>query len=294
MDLEKFLADRGLQGHPAGLGGCRAHGDQFDSCDHDVVVFDGGRQGNRFLPHEGQFVNLHHCPIDATRTDSLVHLDGMRIVLDGSWDLGMLLSGLRQRRSALFRDYARNCLVGSLLCCEKCLRGPRESGAFSACWQKCASHMLADAILALNQRPPSPSHALEIARRFEKNAINGKMSVVAQTLGIERASPPLLERMLKSTIGFSDMAEGNGHPGAIGRKHGYFVENSMFSDCYFYLGCVNRDNFLRMKASLPRRPDLIHVLKTAFDLEADPVLVSQHARRTRDACHEILGLAPRG
>lgn len=289
MDIKKFLADQGLQDCPAGLGGCRAHQAQFDSCDHDVVVFGGEPLGSRFLPYgDRQHVNLHRCSIGETRTSLLIHLDGMQVVSDDSWELGTLLSKLREKRPGLFRDHAKNCLIDSLFCCEKCTQGLQRSDAFSSCWQKCAAYLLADAVFALNQRPPSPSHMLEAARQFEKNSTNEKMSAITGVLGIERATPSLLERMLKSTAGFSDIVENNNHSAAIRAKHAYFVKNSMLSDCYFYLGYVNKANFLKIKDSVPLRPDLIHVLRTAFDLEADPSTVSQHARSIRAMCREIL------
>ena len=286
MDLKELLADH-TRGFPAGLCGCRAHGNSFDLCDYDVVVFDGKSASSRIM-HENRFINIHHCPIDETNTGSLVHLHDMHIILDESWDLRILLGRLWDKRAKLFREHARNCLIESLLCCEKCKRGMQNSDVFYACWQKCASYMLADAILALNQKPPSPSHALDLARKFEKNNINEKMSIVTETLGLERATPSLLERMAKSTIGFADIVENGNHSKTIQSKYDYFVRNSMFSDCYFYLGYVNKLNFIGIKNLILRRPDLIHVLKTAFDLESDPILISQHISGIHAACHEIL------
>ena len=55
-------------------------------------------------------------------------------------------------------------------------------------------------------------------RKFEKNPVNKKISTVNETVGIERAIPTLLERMLKSTMGFSDMIEKNNHSQIIQTK----------------------------------------------------------------------------
>ncbi len=49
----------------------------------------------------------------------------------------------------------------------------------------------------------------------------------------------------------------------------------MLSDCYFYLGYINKENFIRIKDTIDRNPDLFHILKVAFDVEADPNLLSQ-------------------
>lgn len=294
MDLKRFLADKNLQGLPAALTGCRVHGNSFDSCDHDVVIFDGKSQSNQIFSFENQFVNLHHHSIDDDRTDSLIRLDGMQIIMDDSWELGTLLSKIGEKRSKLFRDHAKNCLFDSLFCCEKCKQGLESSDVFYPCWQKCASYLLADAILALNQKTPGPSHMLELARQFEKNSTNEKISVIAQTLGIERATPSLLERMAKSTMGFSDMVEDNDQSKVIQNQHDYFVKNTMFSDCYFYLGYINKINFIKIKDSVSQRPDLIHILRVAFDLESDPALVSNHVRSVQEMCNDILSSVLRG
>ena len=288
MDLKKFLADQNMQNIPAGLSGCRAYGNQFDSCDYDVVIFDG-KQGEQAVEYDGQLVKLHHYQLDEARTSSLVHLVGMQIIQDDSWDLRILKSKLEEKRPALFQNHAKNCLIDSLFCCEKSRVG-LDSDVFSPCWQRCASYYLADAILTLNQNPPSPSHALELARKFEKNNANEKMSIVTRTLGIERATPSLLGRMLKSTIGFSDIVKGGTHSKTIQDKHDYFVKNAMLSDCYFYLAYVNYANFIEIKDSVLQNPDLIHILKVAFDLEFDSVVTLQNTQLVQDACHEILSI----
>lgn len=294
MDLKRFLASKNMQDLPAGLTGCRVHGNSFDSCDYDVVVFDGKSQGNQVFSFENRFVNLHHGSLDDNRTDSLIQLDGMRVIANDSWELGTLLSRVGERRSKLFEDHAKNRLFDSLFCCEKCKQGLENSDIFYPCWQKCASYLLADAIFALNQKTTSPSHMLELARQFEKNSTNEKISAIAQTLGMERATTSLLERMAKSTAGFSDMVEDSGQSKVIQNQHDYFVKNTMLSDCYFYLGHVNKANFLKIKDSVSQRPDLIHILRTAFDLESDPALISKHVWNIQEMCNEILSSVLRG
>ena len=105
---------------------------------------------------------------------------------------------------------------------------------------------------------------LDSLRKLKKSSINEHISVVTQTVGIERATPTLLERMLKSTIGFSDLIEKNKHSQIIQQKHDFFVKNSMLSDCYFYLGYVNQENFIKIKDTLNREQDLDAYSKSCF------------------------------
>ena len=62
----------------------------------------------------------------------------------------------------------------------------------------------------------------------------------------------------------------------------------MISDCYFFLGYVNKENFIKIKNTLSRNEDLIHVLKTAFDVEADLELLKQHSDLIKESCNSIL------
>src|SRR6185312_8782124 len=57
----------------------------------------------------------------------------------------------------------------------------------------------------------------------------------------------------------------------------YLVQNSLLSDCYFYLGYVNRDNVLKIKNQIHRNPEFIHVLKIGLDMENDPKKTMQNA-----------------
>ena len=62
----------------------------------------------------------------------------------------------------------------------------------------------------------------------------------------------------------------------------------MISDCYFYLGYVNKENFIKIKNTLSRNQDLIHVLKTAFDIEADSNVLLQQADLIQNSCNTLL------
>ena len=110
---------------------------------------------------------------------------------------------------------------------------------------------------------------LDILRNLKSNQINEMLPIVLDSLGLERATPSLLRRMSKSTVGLSDLVEKNNNSKIIQHKINCFLDKSLFSDCYFYIGYVNRNNFYRIKNSLDKFPEIIHILKTGFDLEYD-------------------------
>ncbi|MCA9828610.1 MAG: hypothetical protein KC444_09550 [Nitrosopumilus sp.] len=288
MDVEKFVEEHGLSEFPIGLAGCQVSDFHFDSCDYDVVVFDEKPESEKIVKFENNFVMIHHASLSETQSKKLLQYDNLRIVRDESWDLRMLLSKIREKRSSLFLDFAKNCLIESLFCCQKTKESIRTSDAFAPCWQKCAAYYLADAISAINHQRSSPSHMLDSLRKLKKTRINKNIATVTQTIGIERSVPTLLERMLKSTIGFSDLIEKNNHSQIIRQKHDFFVRNSMLSDCYFYLGYTNKENFLKIKGSLSQRQDLIYLLKVAFDIESDENLLEQQSETVQKSANSIL------
>ena len=288
MDIKKFIAQNGLSSFPVGLGGCRISDLSFDSCDYDLFVFDDKSEESKIIQYEENFVIVHHASLKETRSEKLLQYDQIQIIHDESWDLRMLLSKIREKHVSLYSDFAKNCLIESQFCCQKTKESIESSDVFAPCWQKCASYYLANAISSINHQPSSPSHMLDQLRKLEKNTINEHISIVTQTVGIERATPTLLERMLKSTIGFSDLVEKNNHSQIIQQKHDFFVKNSMLSDCYFYLGYVNKENFVKIKDTLNREQDLIHILKIAFDVEADSNLLQQQSELVQKSCNEIL------
>jgi len=293
MDIKKFIAENGLSDFPIGLGGCRISDFHFDSCGYDVVVFDGKLEPEKIVKSGDEFVIIHHASLSETLSKKLLQYDKLQIIQDESWDLRMLLSKINEKRSSLFTDFAKNCLIESMFCCQKTEESIKTSDVFAPCWQKCASYYLADAISSLNYQRSSPSHILDLLRKLRKSPINEHISVVTQTVGIERATPTLLERMLKSTIGFSDLVEKNNHSQIIQQKHDFFLKNSMLSDCYFYFGYINKENFVKIKDTLNREQDLIHILKIAFDIDADNNLLLQQAQLVQKSCNEILEITSR-
>ncbi|MDH3657170.1 MAG: hypothetical protein OEM77_03440 [Nitrosopumilus sp.] len=293
MDLKKIIEQLGLSSFPVGLGGCRISDCCFDSCGYDVVVFDGKSKPKKIVKSGDKFLVIHHASLSETQSKKLLQYDKLQIIQDESWDLQMLLLKIKEKRSVLFADFAKNCLIESLFCCQKTKEAIQNSDMFAPCWQKCASFYLADGISSLNHQRPSPSHMLDLLRKLDQRQINEHISVATQTVGIERAIPSLLERMLKSTIGFSDLVEQNNHSQIIQQKHDFFVKNSMLSDCYFYLGYINKENFVKIKDTLSREQDLIHILKIAFDVESDPNLLLPHIDLIQKSCNAILEIVSR-
>jgi len=288
MDLKKLVEEQRLSNFPIGLGGCRISDFHFDSCEYNIVVFDGKSEPEKIIKSGDEFVILHHASLSETMSQKLLQYDKLQIIQDESWDLRMLLSKINEKRSSLFTDFAKNCLIESMFCCQKTKEAIQTSDVFAPCWQKCASYYLADAISSLNHQRSSPSHMLGLLRKLKKSSINEYISVATQTVGIERATPTLLERMLKSTIGFSDLVEKNNHSRIIQQKHDFFIKNSMLSDCYFYFGYINKENFIKIKNTLSREQDLIHILKIAFDIESDSNLLLQQAEQIQKSCNDIL------
>ena len=288
MNYKDLIREKGWSDFPVGLSGCRTTDNFFDSCDYDITVFDDTSQNDEIIQYQNNFLKIHHDSLSESKSSKLVQFDNMQIIHDESWDLRMLLSKIKEKRETLYKDHAKNSLIESLFCCEKTKQGIKESSVFAACWQKCASYFLADGIMALNHCKTNPTHMLDTLRKFKKTPTNEKIFTINETIGIERSTPSLLERMLKSTIGFSDIVEKNNHSLLIQQKHEYFIKNSMLSDCYFYFGYLNKENFVKIKDSIEKQPDLIHILKISFDVEADINLLEQQAKHVSKSANEIL------
>jgi hypothetical protein len=288
VDLKKFIEAQGLTDFPIGLGGCRTAGCFFDSCDYDLMVFDENSSDKQIIAFDDSLITIHHSSLSETNTKKLLQYDKLDVLQDDSWNLKILLSTISEKRDSLFSDSAKNSLIESLFCCQKTKDAIQTNDIFAACWQKCASYYLADSLSSFNHSPSSPSHTLNSLRKFKKSSINNHISGILETIGIERATPTLLERMLKSTIGFSDLVEKNNHSQLIQQKYDYFLKNSMLSDCYFYLVYVNKENFIKIKDNLNREQDLIHILKIAFDIEADSNLLQQYVETIQTSCNDIL------
>jgi len=288
VDIKNFLEKYSLTNYPVGLGGCKNSEHTHECCEYNITVFDGKQQEDSIIEFENEFVKIHHASLNENNSNILTQFHGMKTILDEQWELQMLLSKINESKEKIFNDYAKNCLFDSLFCLTKSENGIKSSDPFASSWQKCAAYFIVDAISVLNSTRPSPTHMLDYVRDFKKNRINEKFSVINDCIGIERATPSLLLRMCKSTIGFSDTIEKNNHSKIIQAKHDYLVQNSLLSDCYFYLGYINRNNIMKIKDSIHRKPELIYILKVGFDIENDSTKIEQNIRLLRKAANELI------
>ncbi len=283
-ELPKLLS---LESYPVGLGGCRSDGTSFDCCEYNITVMDN-KIGQSITEVSGNLVKIHHCSLQESNTAILNQLQNLTILHDEQWNLKMMMSKIKEKKEKIMLSHAQSCLVDTGIFSNMAKELAKKKDPFAGVWIKCASYFLADAISCLNLKRPSPVHMLESLRKLKKNTVNQNLSLVHQMLGIERASTSLLSRMAKSTVGFSDMIENNGNSKIIQKKVDYLLENSLLSDCYFYLGYVNRDNIIKVKNNIHRNPEFIHILKVGFDIEHDPLVIDKQAGELLHATNEIL------
>jgi len=289
LEAKNILEKLSIENCPVGMGGCKSQGSSYDCCEYDITIFDGKKQKESFIEFDGIFYHIYHGTLQETSPDILLQYDGMTILLDEQWELRMLLSKIKEKKEQIFNVYIKNCLVEASVCITKTKNG-LNTDPYSSSWLKCAAYFLADAISVLNFHRPSPVHMLKMLRESNKNKINELISPITESIGIERATPSLLSRMLKSTMGFSDLIEDNSHSKIISQKYRYMINNSLFSDCYFYLGYINRNNFIKIQ-DLHRKPELIHILKTGFDLESDTIKIESEANKLHKSTNYLLSLS---
>jgi hypothetical protein len=288
VDYKNFLENNSLTKFPVGLGGCRNNGNSFECCEHNIIVFDEKNENEKIIEFENELIKLHHGSLKESRNEVLSQYANLKILWDEKWELRIFLTKINEKKEKIFKAYAKSCLIDASVCAVKIKDGLKNSDPFSSTWIKCSAYFIADAILLANSKNPGPAHMLGNLREFEKNKINENFSIVNDCIGIERATPSLLSRMCKSTLGFSDMIEQNDHSKIIQKKYDYFIDNSLISDCYFYLGYINRNNFMKIKDTLHRKPELIHILKVAFDVDNDQAKIKQQADILHKTANEMI------
>jgi len=288
MDFNKLLSTVSSKNFPVALGGCRSDETAHDCCEFNITIFDGKKENDTIINFENDLVQIHHGNLVETDSRILKQFENLRIIQDEKWDLRMLQSKIKEKNEQITKTSAKSCLIDASVCITKSNESLRNSGPFSSSWLKCASYFLADAICLLNSKRPSPTHSLHLIRKFDTNRFHQCISIITDIIGLERATTSLLSRMCKSTIGFSDMVENNDNSKIIQKKYEYLTEKSLLSDCYFYFGYINRDNFIKIKNGISKKPELIHVLKTAFDLENDTVKLSSHLKKLQNSVNSLL------
>jgi hypothetical protein len=286
VEIKQITDSLALSEYPVGLGGCKAHKETLECCEYNVTIFDGKKEKDRTQKIGDKLIRVHHASLGETNPDLLQKYEHMEILADGQWSLGIFLSKIREKRNKIRSSTIKGCLVDAAYFATKARQGA-STDPFAPAWLKCAAYLVCDALVLINSKMRSPAHMLEFIRTFEKNKTNESFLAVSQILGLERATPSLLERMSKSTIGFSDMIEANNHSEIIQKKYEYLTNNSLLSDCYFYLGYVAKNNLLSIRDSAHKKPELMHVLKVALDIEGDKTTTEKQAAILQSTANDL-------
>ena len=266
MNPDEILKIIGPSTFPIAIGG--SDSDDFDNdCEiYNLVIFDGKNISDKIIVHGSNVLKILHGNLSENNSEYLIHYENLQIIQDEQWELKMLISKIQEKRNTLFYVSAKNALVEAQLALSKAKNFLDKDDPFASCWIKCGVISLIDSILFQNQILPNPVQALSSMRNLKQKNTNQFTDKIISETGIERVTPSLLSRMLKSTCGFSDMVEKNQNSIIIEKKANYLIQNSLLSDCYLYLNYQNRNIFYKIKNSLNINLDKIHVLKTAFDL----------------------------
>ena len=291
MNPDEILKIIGPSTFPIAIGG--SDSDDFDTdCEiYNLVIFDGKNTSDKIITHGSNVLKISHGDLSENNSEYLIHYENLQIIQDEQWELKMLISKIHEKKNILFSVSAKNTLVESQLALSKAKNSLAKDDPFASCWIKCGVISLIDSILFQNQILPNPVQALSSMRNLKQKNINQFTDKVISETGIERATPSLLSRMLKSTCGFSDMVEKNQNSVIIEKKANYLIKNSLLSDCYLYLNYQNRNIFYKIKNSLNTNSDKIHVLKTAFDLTNIPSELLSSIDSMNDITNALLTLS---
>ena len=283
MNLDEIIKIIGQNNSPIALGGYDADDFDIDCNIHNLVLFDEKDISDEIITHESKTLKISHGTLSETNPESLIHYENLEIIQDPEWELKMFVSKIKEKKDVLFLASSKNALVESQLSLSKAKNAFEHDDPFVSCWIKCAITSLIDSILLQNNILPYSAQALSLIRNLKQKNTNQFVDKIIAESGIERATSSLLSRMLKSSSGFSDMIENNQNSSIIEKKANYLIQNSLFADCYLYLIYQNRNNFYKIKDSLDKNSDKIHVLKTAFDL----TITSSESSGTIDSLSDI-------
>lgn len=291
MNPDEILKIIGPSTFPIAIGG--SDSDDFDNdCEiYNLVIFDGKNISDEIVTHGSSILKISHGNLSENNSEYLIHYENLQIIQDEQWELKMLISKIHEKKNILFSASAKNALVESKLALSKAKNSLDKDDPFVSCWIKCGAISLIDSILFQNQILPNPTHALSSMRNLKQKNTNQFTDKIISETGIERTTPSLLSRMLKSTCGFSDMVEKNQNSVIIEKKANYLIKNSLLSDCYLYLNYQNRNIFYKIKNSLNTNSDKIHVLKTAFDLTNTPSELLSSIDSMNDITNTLLTLS---
>jgi hypothetical protein len=290
MNPDEFLKITGPSNFPIASGGYNSENFDMDCEIYNLVIFDGKDASDEIITHGSKFFRVSHATLSETNSERLIHYKNLQIIQDEQWELKMFISKIHKKKNTLFSTSAKNALVESQLAISKAKIALQQNDLFVSCWIKCGIISLIDSLLFQNQILPNPVDALSSIRNLKQKNANQFVDKIISEIGIERATSSLLARMLKSTSGFSNMIEKNQNSVIIEKKANYLIQNSLLSDCYLYLNYQNRNNFYKIKNSLNKNSDKIHVLKTAFDLTHTPSELMSSIDSIRNVTNALLTL----
>ena len=266
-------------GAPAALGGCRCGASSFEACEYDVFVFDGARGLEEMLVG-GRTVIVRHDSLDSPSSGTFAHVPQLVVIRDEDWSAAPKIAAIKEKRGDVFRHAAKSALVASMTMARAARASLDACEPAAPFWTKCAAYRLADAVSYHNGLEPGGAHMPARLRELPKSAANETLQAVYECLGLERAAPPLLGRMLKSAVGFARMAgAGPLATGAISGKAASLESSSLPADCHYYIGRAVC-SMLEAQYSRPRAiPDPeLYALKVALDPDSNAQHTASHIR----------------
>mgnify|MGYP001158072985 CR=1 FL=1 len=288
MDKDEILAVVGKNNHPIALGGTYSDNVDVECGINKIIIFDGKDIPEKIIKNESKIFKIQHENLYEKNFEKFLYFENLQIIQDEQWDLKMLLSKIKEKKDSIFITSAKNSIVDAQFALSKAKNILNDNDPFLSCWIKCASISLIDSILYQNKILPNHTVTLNSIRNLKDKNSNQFSDKIISELGVERSTPSLLSRMLKSTSGFSDMVEKNQNSSIIEKKANYLVTNSLLSDCYIFLCYQNKNNFYQIKDSLNKNSDKIHVLKVGFDLSNDVSKNSKSIESLYDISNSLL------
>lgn len=263
----------GAEGSPVGLAGCRAENTCYESCAYDVVVFDTIRPTD-ILTCSEKHVFVHHTILPPHRPQEQATYNTMRLLSDDELRLAPILHDIQQRSETIFNRCAQGCLVDALM---YAARSDCDDSDMASCWQNCAAVCLADAAVYLERHTPS-SHTLDILRRQNPKIA----SIIADAVGVERASRTLINRMSTATM---SLIEAHGDSAQmVNHRVSMMLHDGRLADCYLYMCGMGRTAL----AAMPNDATVQYAAHIMMDAERDMSRIRDATSRIRTQATAML------
>lgn len=285
----KWLSDKLNYDAPLVLGGCRCTKTSFECCEYNVVVFDSKRTQDETVI-DGRTVLVHHDSIDTPSSGIFTHIPQMHVISDESWSIAPKISAIIKKRDEIFRHATKSALVDAKILTHTAKKMLDDAPTSAPFWTKSAAYRLADAILHYNMIEPCGSHIMAQLRALPHSTPNAALSTVYECLGVERATPSLLERMTKSLVGFLNLGDaGKLASKAIADKVHHLESSLLYADSYYYIGhtaCAALYSQYRHTFVIPDTE--LYVLKIALDPDRNAQHTLTHIRLLERTITELM------